>query len=255
MLHIGKILHRIACGLGVLTVVVVNALVAGPPFRTDDPQPVGFHNWEVYLATQYIHDRALYSGTAPHLEVNAGPTENLQLHAIVPLAYAQVPGGPVLGGLGDVELGAKYRFVQESDVVPQIGTFPLVEIPTGNADRGLGEGALQTFLPLWLQKSWGAWTSYGGGGYWFDSGAEHHGHWFMGWEVQCDLSEALTLGGEVVHSTAPTPDEESATGFTLGGIVNLSSTGHILFSAGKDIRGENHLSVYLAFQFTLGPGS
>ncbi len=248
-------IHRTIQGAVLLTFVLATTVMAGPPFRTDDPQPVGFHNWEVYFASQYIHDRALYSGTAPHLEVNAGPTDNLQLHVIVPLAYAQVPGGPLFGGIGDLELGAKYRFVQESDYIPQVGTFPLVEIPSGDADRGLGAGSLQTFIPLWLQKSWGAWTSYGGGGYWFDAGSEHNGHWFMGWEIQCDLSEALTLGGEVVHSTAPAPDEQSATGFTLGGIVNLSSTGHVLFSAGKDFKGENQLTVYLAFQLTLGPGS
>ena len=46
---------------------------------------------------------------------------------------------------------------------PMIGVFPLVEAPTGDARRGLGAGHTREFLPLWLQKSFGGWTTYGGG--------------------------------------------------------------------------------------------
>jgi len=30
---------------------------AGPPFQTDDPEPVEYRHWEVYLATQWLHNR------------------------------------------------------------------------------------------------------------------------------------------------------------------------------------------------------
>ena len=48
--------------------------------------------------------------------------------------------------------------------MPQVGIFPLLEVPTA-AQEGLGNGHATAFLPLWLQKSWGKWTVYGGGGY------------------------------------------------------------------------------------------
>jgi len=41
-------------------------------------------------------------------------------------------------GYGDTEVGAKHRFIQETDVSPQVGFFPLLAIPTGSAHRGLG---------------------------------------------------------------------------------------------------------------------
>jgi hypothetical protein len=70
--------------------------------------------------------------------------------------------------------GIKYRFVAETDSVPQMGVFPLLEVPSGNRHEALGSEQLQLFLPLWLQKSWGRkdnqWTSYGGGGYWITPG-------------------------------------------------------------------------------------
>jgi hypothetical protein len=37
-------------------------------------------------------------------------------------------------------LGVKWQLNQESESVPMIGIFPLLEITTGNADKGLGNG-------------------------------------------------------------------------------------------------------------------
>ncbi len=108
----------------------------------------------------------------PHVEVNYGALPELQLHAIVPAAIAWQSGEPVQYGLGDIELGAKFRFVDEGDWRPQIGTFPLVLLPTGSSERGLGTGTTQVLLPIWVQKTLGPWTTYGGGGVHLASG-EH----------------------------------------------------------------------------------
>ena len=65
-------------------------------------------------------------------------------------------------------------------MAPQVGTFPLLEVPTGSHDRNLGGEQLQTFLPLWLQKSIGPWTAYGRGGYRINPGAHNQNWWFTG---------------------------------------------------------------------------
>ena len=80
--------------------------------------------------------------------MNYGAITNLQLHLIAPLAYDAPAQGIRQYGYGDTELGVKYRFIQETDVSPQVGFFPLLEIPTGSADRGLGTGHMQAFLPV-----------------------------------------------------------------------------------------------------------
>ena len=136
--------------------------LAGPPFTTDDPEPVKYRHWEFYVASQNTKSADGWSGTAPHFEVNYGAVTNLQLHLIVPLAYDAPAHGTRQYGFGDTEVGAKYRFIQETDVSPQVGFFPLLEIPTGSANRGLGSGQVQAFLPVWLQKEFGSWTAYGG---------------------------------------------------------------------------------------------
>src|SRR5450432_2667275 len=188
--------HRGPALSGAVTIAMLGArgASAGPPFVTDDPEPVKHGHWEIYLASQDQHDSGGWTGTAPQLEVNYGAIKNLQIHVVAPLSYTRPPSGAHAYGVGDVELGAKYRFIDETSWWPQIGTFPLVELPTGNSDRGLGGGDLQVFVPVWLQKSVGRWTSYGGGGYWVHPGAGNRNWVFMGLEVQRRLSTKLTLG-------------------------------------------------------------
>src|ERR1039458_10402323 len=78
---------------------------------------------------------------------------NVQLHLIAPLAYDAPKNGAAQYGYGDTELGVKFRFLQETSLLPQAGVFPQVEAPTGDSARGLGGGQWQGFLPLWLQQS------------------------------------------------------------------------------------------------------
>ena len=149
----------------ILFVTTFTSAIAGPPYDTDDPEPVDFRHWEFYLSSRPIHDDIGWNGTAPHAEVNYGAVENLQLHIILPFAFNSPSAGKSNYGFGDVELGFKYRFVKETSTMPQIGIFPLVDLPTGSMNKGLGNGKTQVFLPVWLQKSFGKWTTYGGAGY------------------------------------------------------------------------------------------
>ncbi len=132
----------------------VSTTFAGPPFFTDDPEPVDFHHWEFYLASEQQHLRQMASATLPHVEVNYGAFPNVQLHLVAPLEYVRA-GDVRHYGYSDTELGVKYRLFDETEGLPQVGIFPLVEVPTGAKDKQLGSGTVQVYLPLWFQKSWG----------------------------------------------------------------------------------------------------
>jgi hypothetical protein len=226
---------------------------AGPPFRTDDPEPVDHNHGEFYIATQYEKDKDVISGTAPHIELNYGIGPNVTLHLITPYAFNKPEGATTQRGYGDTEVGIKYCFINDEDVHFMVGTFPLVEVPTGESDKGLGAGHTMYFVPLWLQKSWGSWQSYGGGGFWRNPGEGNKDYWFFGWQVQREISKMLTLGTELFSQTKTAEDGENRTGFTLGAIMNLTDDHHLLFSGGCDIHGENRLSAYLAYQYMFGP--
>ncbi len=127
----------------------------GPPFRTDDPEPVDFQHSEINMLSLGTETAGGWSGTLPGLEVNYGALPNLQLHAIISLDYTAPTGGRSGFAPGDIELGAKYRFVtpKDNDWFPQVGVFPLIEVPAGNQKPGFSTGHARVFLPLWLQNA------------------------------------------------------------------------------------------------------
>jgi hypothetical protein len=227
-------------------------LFAGPPFKTDDPQPVDLGQFELYGFWMGQQAPGGRSGIGPAVEFNEGILPETQFHLIVPYAYNRPQDGPSQRGNGDLEIGVKIRFLAETDSRPQIGIFPIVDLPTGRVDKGLGSGHTQVYLPIWIQKGWGSWTTYGGFGWWRNPGEGNRNYTFTGWLLQRDLGEKLTLGAELFHATSMTILGQAATGFDAGGQFNLSRRHHILFSAGRNVRGDGQSYFYLGYQLTAG---
>lgn len=241
-------------GFVLLTLLAPGAVVAGPPFVTDDPETVEFRHVEIYLASVASRDLGGWSGTAPQLEVNYGAYPDLQLHVIIPAAFSAPEGGPSHYGVGDIELGTKFRFVHEGERRPQVGVFPLVELPSGSDAKGLGEGHAQILIPIWLQKTRGPWTSYGGVGYWIDTGAGGRNSWFLGWQLQRHVAANAVVGAEIFHTTAKGPGAGAETRVNFGAVVDISEAHHVLVSAGRGAQGPNRFQAYVGYQLTFAPG-
>lgn len=233
--------------------VFCKGAAAGPPFITDDPEPVEFKHWEVYAASLFNNDKFGLTGTAPHIEVNYGAAPNVQLHIIAPMSYSRPIFGSMQYGFGDTELGVKWRFAQESAHKPMVGIFPLIEVPTGDEGRGLGSGQTSIFLPLWVQKSWGPWTTYGGGGYWHNPGAGNLDYGFVGWMLQKSVTKKLAIGAELFYAGATVSGGTSRTGCNVGAMYDFDEGHHLLLSVGDDVHGTNRGMAYLAYQWTFGP--
>jgi len=243
----------ILLGLGAAAFAPTSAL-AGPPFRTDDPVPVDYEHGELYLFATGTQAKGTNEGVAPGIEANYGFLPNAMLHVILPGAYSR-EDGHTNWGYGDTEIGLKYRFLDGGPEGTGLmaGIFPLVVVPTGDKGQGLGGGETQVFLPLWLQKDFGPWTTYGGGGYWVNPGSGNKDYWFAGWLLQRQVTDHLVLGGEVFYQSADTLDSVDSTGFNLGGIYDFSSQQHVLFSVGTGIQNAsetNSFSYYLGYQYT-----
>jgi hypothetical protein len=223
---------------------------AGPPFVTDDPEPVEFRHYEIYAAAQYEHDADDVSGSFPLLEVNFGAAPNLQLSASLPLSYTRASSTPAAYGLTSTELGAKYRFIPEGSGRPQCALYPQVIFGSEGPE---GAGKPQFLLPLWLQKSYGAWTIFGGGGRWFNPGPGNQDFWFSGVAVQRQLSGGTTVGVEIYHSGSQTIGEEPRTGVGVGFIAPLGAEHAVLASFGRGLHGDNVFAGYVGYEFKLGP--
>jgi hypothetical protein len=235
-------------GCWLATILAPASAIAGPPFRTDDPETVDYQHWEFYTFSTGTHVKGDTSGVGPAFEYNYGLIPNGQFHIVAPFAFDIPSGGPNQFGYGDTELGFKYRFIKEDEhgLRPQVAVFPLVEVPTGSAHRGLGAGHVSVFLPVWIQKSFGDWTTYGGGGYWInqDDSIGDKNYWFAGWLVQRKITDKLTLGGEIFHQTADTAGGVDSSGFNIGGIYDLNKNNHLLFSIGRGLQHASETNLY-----------
>ncbi len=233
---------------------------AGPPFQTDDPEPIEFRNYEFYTFANSDGTPVETDTEGPAVEFNWGAVPNVHLHIIVPAASALPSIGPRTFGWGDIETGIKYRFVQESKHRPMIGTFTMFELPAGNAPRGLGVGKAWYKVPLWAQKSFGTWTTYGGGGETIIKGVPRYRSYpFAGWLVQRDLGKKLTLGIEVFYHGSEglmTPQTRPATLIDIGGYYKFRDPGfQLLFCYGHTVFGQTENYEYLGLYWTWGKKS
>ena len=235
-----------------INILFIAKVFAGPPFRTDDPIPVSFMHGELYLFSTGVFDGSGKSGIGPAVEFNYGIFQNTQFHIVVPFAYSIPKDAPSHTGYGDTEIGVKYRIVDQSDVMPDIATFPLVEIPTGNASENLGNGKPQIYLPIWLQKDICKWTIYGGGGYWINPGIGNKNWEFEGVLVQYNFTDAFFVGAELFHQTSSSIYSNDNTGLHFGCGIPLVNNYQILLSSdvGNGFTSYKHFSYYLGLYHT-----
>ena len=245
-------------------VITPETLHAGPPFITDDPEPVEYHHWEFYIASQFNYEKKEISGTSPQAEITYGVIPDVQLHITAPAVYSITRNDentvPASGdsskwdkarfGYGNTEIGMKVRFLHESDRIPQLGIFPMVEAPTGRRSLGYTR-QMQMLFPLYLQKSWNKITTYGGSGFWYNPGKDNKNYWFAGWLLQYKLTDTIAIGGEFFYNSPDNTDAEHRFSTNIGTIINFNENWHLLFSLGRDIRGPSVLFSYLAVQCTI----
>jgi hypothetical protein len=230
-----------------LNLILAAHLFAGAPFLTDDPVPVDYQHWETYLFGTGDHTDDGFTIQGPAAEIDYGVLPDTQLHLAMSLTTVGGDGKATASGFGDIELGVKYRFVHETNWWPQIAIFPTVELPTGDAGRGLGNGRAWFKLPLWTQKSWGPWTTDVGGGAALNSAPGQRNYPYGGWLLQREIGEHLTLGGEIFAQGAAADGDQGTAALNFGVTYHVNEHFSLLFSAGHSIAGEEHTLWYFAF--------
>jgi hypothetical protein len=211
----------IACLLCFAYVVTADPAIAGQPYETDDPEPVACHHVEVDL--QYSRQGPNPS-TAPSVEIDYGPIQNVELS--------------VAAQRGETELGAAIRFVPETKSSPQIGFLPDVVLKS--------DGSSETFLPIWIQKTTGKWTFYGGSGV-------SQGYVSSGITAQFTPSARSSFGVEFFTDNARTAAETSQPRFNLGYTDQLDEGHAIMLSAGHNFGPDSHYTFYVGYQVIFAP--
>jgi hypothetical protein len=104
--NVAQLIHRklsygvLLCAL--LLVTPPSRVLAGPPFQTDDPEPVDLGHYEFYIFSGVDGTPLETDPTGPAFEFNWGALPNTQLHAI--LAF-----GAIVPSDNPVAPSARYR--------------------------------------------------------------------------------------------------------------------------------------------------
>jgi hypothetical protein len=171
--------------------------------------------------------------------------------------YAPAGIGPSALGYTDMEIGAKIAFIKESKYIPQIGTFTMFEVPTGNYDKGLGVGKVWYKVPLWLQKNFGHWLLDGGGGETIIPQTQYLNFPYGGFLLKYAFGERLELGGEVVshgREGYATPQTQASTMLDVGGYYHFKHHPgeQFLFCYGHSVIGQTEQYAYVGMYWTWG---
>jgi hypothetical protein len=238
---------------------------AGPPFQTDDPTPVPLGHYEAYVFGAVAATLVEVDPVGPAFEFNWGAIPNVQLHVILPLGavlpsnnplYAPGGQGPSAFGLTDMELGVKYAFIKQTKRRPQIGTFVMFELPTGNYSQGLGVGRPWYKVPIWVEKEFGHWSLVGGVGYVINNQNQYRDYVYGGYLVKGKINKRLELSVEVFSHAREgfaTPQTQASTLIDAGGYYHFKSPGwQLLFAYGHSIAGETEQYAYLGLYKTWG---
>lgn len=221
-------------GLRFLLLVAFGGLAfAGPPFVSDDPQPTDYGHFEIYAFTQGNEARGGIA-TATGIDFNYGALPDLQLTAVLPIEADIPTAGPNVAGIGNIELAAKYRFLHQEDFGLDVAVFPRVFLPSASAL--VGERHASFLLPLWVQKDFGAWSTFGGGGCAINRGGDSQDYCLMGWALTRHILPDLTVGAEIVHQGADTKGGRAFTGTGAGLIYDVDENLHLLAYAGPGLQ-------------------
>jgi hypothetical protein len=204
-----------------LLAFVTRPAAAGPPFETDDPDPVACHHVEIDVADGRQSEPAK---TGPIWEADYGPTQNVEV---------SVGGQP-----GETAVASAYRFIDETKDTPEVGFLPELTVKS--------DGETETFLPFWAQKTTGDWTFFGGGGV-------SHGDAFTGITATRNFRSGSSLGIEFYHETQRNPAVPADPRVGLGWTDQLDSSHALMTWVGRTQDEPGKYFFYLGFQVIISP--
>jgi hypothetical protein len=224
----------------VMSGTVISAL-AGPPYLTDDPEPTDYQHFEIYTFT---NGTAMRDGTSGEggIDFNYGGAPNLQLTATVPAGHNIPASGPSAWNLSNIELAAKYRFLTQQNFGLDVAIFPRVFLPS--VSPAVGEPHASFLFPLWVQRDWGQWSAFGGGGCEINRGGDSENFCLMGAVVTRQITPTLQVGLELFHQTPDTQGSDATTSIGAGVRYDLNENFHLLGYLGRGIQNADSTDRY-----------
>jgi hypothetical protein len=252
-----KLVWKAIRGSAVAVILILlppNALAqGGPPLITDDPDTPGPGYWEINLAGIVEKARPDRRLEAPLADINYGLGPRIQLKFEIPWLNVRETGEPVQAGLGNSNVGVKWRFLGEEGQRIAWATYPQLEVNTGRAmaENGFVNDGSQFLLPTELTIQLSRFEINGEVGRNFVQKGDDG--WIFGLATEIEFDGGFELVGELSgeRSRTSTADLIVNAGFRK----KITRQIVLLTAAGRGIRGpadeRRQLRLYVGLQLNL----
>ncbi len=128
---------------------------AAHPLITDDTGTAGKGKFELEIGGEYGHEKeeGVKEDTTEIVSVFVyGITDNIDVELSVPYTYIRTKeaGTTTEDGISDIEINLKWRFWEKDGL--SFALKPLISLPTGDEERGLGTGRITYSLFFFATK-------------------------------------------------------------------------------------------------------
>jgi hypothetical protein len=228
----------------------------GPPFYTNDPGTPGNKQWEINLGYMPF----LYQGESvthtPDVDINFGLGDRIQLTFENAWLRVYDQPGPAKYGLGQDQLGVKWRFYDNPKSGWAISLFPQVSLnnPDNSVKRGITPRGASLILPLEFSKKLGPIDLNWEAGY----NVVHLGSdgWIAGVVAGHDFTKNLEVDAEFYSVGAYHPLTSAET-LGVGARYKIHPPFILLLMAGRSVapakNGQPYFVGYFGMQFLLPP--
>lgn len=219
-----------------LTVLIMICLwyvpaFAAHPLITDDAGTEGRGNFLVEINSEFAHDDEAgteETGGELALSLAAGLRDNLDLVLGLPYAWSEVEeGGAVTSdedGVSDASVEVKWRFLEREGLA--LALKPGISLPTGDEEKGLGNGKVSYSLFFIATKEFEKWALHANLGYarnefslTADDEANRHDIWHASIAAEAGLAENLTAVANIGIETNEDRASDTHPAFAIAGII------------------------------------
>jgi hypothetical protein len=226
----------------------------GPPYYTNDPGTPGNKQWEINLGYMpFLYDTQSTTHT-PDVDINFGLGDRFQLTFENAWLRVDNPLGNLQYGLGQDQLGVKWRFYDNQDSGLAISVFPQVSLnnPDSSVRRGITPRGASLILPVEFAKKLGPIDLNWEIGY----NAVHLGSdgYLAGVVVGREFNKNLEMDAEFYSAGQFHPAVNSDT-FGIGARYKIHPPFILLLMAGRSLEparnGQPYFVGYFGMQFLL----
>jgi hypothetical protein len=210
---------------------------AAHPLVTDDTGTQGAGGWQVECTTGFSSNRETDNGirikereTEAAMVVSFGLAQDIDIVAGLPYLWYQVKENQLVtadeSGIGDMTLELKWRFCENEKNGFSLALKPGISLPTGEADKGLGNGRVTGGAVLIATKESGPLTLHANAGYYRnayeldeDDTACNKDIWSASLAGEYAVSDKLRAVADIGIETAEERGSRTHPAFLVGGLI------------------------------------